>query len=583
MAEAQNWIQTLCDSSEMKRLRYGIARLSEQWRQERRSLSFKLTVLLTGTIAASVGATSLFYIDRELRNARTELQEEANLLLDILEVTLEDPLSQLDAEFLKDFMRDLGQDRTLLVSGSVYDAQGRLIADLNSDEVFSEVTADPIGGQLLNQSTTAVEWRDGELLAVRGVIVDDKSLGAIQVGLSTQSLSQRLTDVRNRGLVIIFLSPFLAIPLAQWLSLYITRPIQTLVKGTRRLAQGRFNQLVSVETDDELAILAEAFNQMGLQLKSNLDLLETKNTDLQKQTVALKQTLNELQETQGQLIQSEKMSSLGQLVAGIAHEVNNPINFVHGNLTYLREYSEDVLTLLALYQKYYPRPPLEISDKLANIDLSFVVEDMTNILQSMDMGTLRIRDIVSSLRNFSRLDESNQKYVNVHDGIDSTLMILRHRLKGNKFRPAIRIKKNYGDIPVIACYPGQLNQVFMNLLANAIDILDEVSERSSPTESAENPKEIEIRTEYFPYLNPPVITVEIEDNGPGIPEDIGSKLFDPFFTTKPVGKGTGLGLSISYRIITEQHQGKLSYRSLPGEGTAFIVQLPVVEEDEMAA
>jgi PAS domain S-box-containing protein len=288
-------------------------------------------------------------------------------------------------------------------------------------------------------------------------------------------------------------------------------------------------------------------------------------------TQELEQILQELQRTQSQLVQSEKMSSLGQLVAGVAHEINNPVNFIHGNLTPARDYIQDLLNLIELYQQYYPEPVNEIQTEIETIDLDFLMEDLPKLLESMKVGTQRIREIVLSLRTFSRLDEAEFKDANIHEGIDSTLLILQHRLKAKENRPAIEIIKDYGDLPLVECYAGQLNQVFMNILVNAVDALDERDDKRTFTENEENPSAIYIRTE---LILDNQVKISIKDNAQGIPESISKRLFDPFFTTKPVGKGTGMGLSISYQIITERHGGKLQCFSVPGEGTEFVILLP---------
>ncbi|MEO1186561.1 MAG: ATP-binding protein, partial [Cyanobacteria bacterium J06636_27] len=294
-------------------------------------------------------------------------------------------------------------------------------------------------------------------------------------------------------------------------------------------------------------------------------------TDITERKLAeieLQNTLHELKTTQAQLIQSEKMSSLGQLVAGVAHEINNPVNFIHGNVTPASQYAEDLLNLLELYQQHYPNPPENIQEEIEAIDLEFLKQDFTKILNSMKQGTQRIREIVLSLRNFSRLDEAEFKAVNIHEGIDSTLMILQNRFKAKPNFPEIQIIKNYSSLPPVDCFPSQLNQVLMNILANAVDALE--SQKSLP-----NPQ-IQIHTK---LLNKNRIAIHLSDNGSGIPPEIQSKLFDPFFTTKEVGKGTGLGLSISYQIVVNKHGGNLSCKSIPGEGTEFIIEIPVNQID----
>jgi signal transduction histidine kinase len=278
---------------------------------------------------------------------------------------------------------------------------------------------------------------------------------------------------------------------------------------------------------------------------------------------ALEQTLQELQHTQSQLIQSEKMSSLGQLVAGVAHEINNPVSFIYGNISHASGYTTDLIELVKLYRQSVSAE--DIQEKEEEIDLDFLVEDLPKLLTSMTVGADRIREIVASLKVFSRMDEPDCKAVDLHAGIDSTLMILKHRLKAVPGRKAITIITNYADLPLIECFAGQLNQVFMNLLSNAIDALEDLCERDSSFSP-----QIEIVTEMIDSM----VRIRIHDNGSGIPEAIQSKLFDPFFTTKPVGKGTGLGLSISHQIVTERHKGRLECISNPTHGTEFIITIP---------
>lgn len=283
----------------------------------------------------------------------------------------------------------------------------------------------------------------------------------------------------------------------------------------------------------------------------------------------------ELRQTQMKLVQKEKMSSLGQLVAGIAHEINNPVSFVYGNLPHAQQYINDLLKLLHLYEIYTPHPSPEIQAYLEEIDLEFLKQDISKLLKSMQMGTERIRDIVRSLRIFSRLDEAEYKPVDLHEGIDSTLMILRSRLKATNQRRAIEVVKDYGELPLVECYAGQINQVFMNLLANAIDAIDERIEdweKNRNTGSQCFIPKIRIRTEVIDdYTN---LVISISDNGVGMSEDVKNKIFDQFFTTKPIGKGTGLGLAIAYSIVVEKHRGTLNCKSKLGEGTEFVIVLP---------
>ncbi|WP_246276649.1 ATP-binding protein [Microcoleus asticus] len=326
-------------------------------------------------------------------------------------------------------------------------------------------------------------------------------------------------------------------------------------------------------------ILSLAVTLYLMSLLNYTDKLEQVAAERTAKSQQLEQTLKELQQTQTQLIQQEKMSSLGLLVAGVAHEVNNPISFIYGNIQHASAYSRDLLELVKLYQKHYSYPPSEISKYLENIDFEFLSKDLPQLLSSMKIGADRIVQIVKSLRNFSRLDESEMKPVNIHEGIDSTLLILQSRLKATADRPAIEIVKNYSNLPLVECYAGQLNQVFMNILANAIDALESYNLDRGPKAAKANPIAIAITTE---YSSPDKIIVRISDNGPGMAENVKKLLFDPFFTTKPAGKGTGLGLSISYKIVVEKHKGALRCDSTPGLGTEFSIEIPLRQEVKQA-
>ncbi len=287
----------------------------------------------------------------------------------------------------------------------------------------------------------------------------------------------------------------------------------------------------------------------------------------------LEHALGNLKALQVKLVESEKMSALGVLVAGIAHEINNPISFIYGNLTYANNYFQDLLNLIELYQQYYPQPVDKIKEKIEDIDLEFLQQDLKKLFQSMHGGAERISQIIKSLRTFSRLDEASSKEVDIHLGIDSTLVILNNRLKPTPENlNGIHLIKNYGQLPLIECYPSQLNQVFMNILSNAIDALEEANQQRKYEEIYTYPNTISICTQLIAENQ---IMISIADNGLGISDTIIPKLFDPFFTTKAVGKGTGLGLSISYKIITELHKGKLDCHSILGKGTEFVITLPI--------
>jgi two-component system, NtrC family, sensor kinase len=312
-----------------------------------------------------------------------------------------------------------------------------------------------------------------------------------------------------------------------------------------------------------------------------LDITERVQTEklVRQKTQELESALDEIKKAQIQLIQSEKMSSLGQLVAGVAHEINNPTSFIYGNLCHAHEFMQDLLKMVQLYQEYYPHPAVEIQAFAEEVDFDFVIEDLPKLLQSMKVGAQRIREIVLGLRTFSRMDEADMKKVDIHEGIDSTLMIIEHRLKPIPGRPAIEVIKEYGDLPLVECYAGQLNQVFMNVLANGVDALEE-SLFNAHLSFLEKEKQIInpqicIYTELFDENQ---VMICIADNGSGMPENVRQRIFDPFFTTKPVGKGTGMGLSISYQIITERHGGSFECFSCVGRGTCFVITIPLCQK-----
>jgi signal transduction histidine kinase len=293
---------------------------------------------------------------------------------------------------------------------------------------------------------------------------------------------------------------------------------------------------------------------------------------VRERTAELSATIDRLQQSQIQLIQSEKMSALGNLVAGIAHEINNPVGFIAGNLKPAREYIQDLFHVIGLYQANCRDLSEDVAATIDSIDLDYIQEDLPKLLTSLQEGTDRIRSISMSLRIFSRADQEHKVPFDIHEGLDSTILILKHRLKANKHRPAIEVTRDYGELPPIECFPGQLNQVFMNLLTNAIDALEQANQERSFEEIQACPNSILIQTQ---LINPTHVLIRIQDNGCGMSDELKQRIFDHLFTTKPVGQGTGLGLSIAHQIIVDKHHGRLEVNSAPKQGTEFLIQIPV--------
>lgn len=313
------------------------------------------------------------------------------------------------------------------------------------------------------------------------------------------------------------------------------------------------------------------------QLTEQNALLQESAAREREKSQQLEQALLKLQQTQVQLIQSEKMSAIGQLVASMAHEINNPINFIYANLPYVAEYASESLLLLQLYQQAFPQPPFDIQQRREELDLEFLSEDLPKILSSMKVGSERISNIILSLRNFSRLGEAELKMVDIHEGIDSTLMILQHRLNGQPDLPPIKVVKEYGSLPKVECLASQINQVFLNILNNAIDALYSLficPTAMLPTSNAETKIQTPTITISTDMADLQRVAITIRDNGPGMTEALKNRIFEPFFTTKEVGSGTGLGLSTSYQIIVDSHGGELVCESVLG-GTTFTIFLPI--------
>lgn len=358
---------------------------------------------------------------------------------------------------------------------------------------------------------------------------------------------------------------------------YITKPFQQEEVLARVKVHLKLRTLTKT-LEEQNTRLSEEVEQRTKAEAALQALTQELEERVEERTNQLAQALNNWQQAQALLVQNEKMSSLGQMLAGVAHEINNPITSIYGNLNCASEYSRDLLNIVQSYAQYYPNPVAEIKEKLEESDVNFLVKDFPKTFESMELGIERICQIIKSLRNISRLDASEMMMVDLHEGIDSTLVLLQHRIKPSAKHLGIQIIKEYGDLPPIECYPGRLSQVFMNILANAIDALEESEFRNKHLKRGEayelntTPSTIWIRTK---VIDKQKVAIHIIDNGPGIPEDIQERLFQAFFTTKPFGKGTGLGLSISYEIVVDKHGGELRCVSQPGQGAEFIIELPI--------
>lgn len=354
--------------------------------------------------------------------------------------------------------------------------------------------------------------------------------------------------------------------------------IGAVLMASVRCQQGQLGYLMAIRPEpyswqpDEQVAVEEVATQLAIAISHRQFYATTQQQAeaAQQQAETLAATLKQLHATQSQLIQREKLSSLGRMVAGITHEINNPANFIHGNIPYVSRYITDLLALIELYQQHFPTVPAAVAAFIEQIELEFVRSDLPKVLTSMQNGVNRIRDTVLTLQNFSRLDEAERKTVDVHDGIESTLILLQHRLT-----PHIAVVRHYAPLPQIESYPGQLNQVFMNLIGNAIDAVHAVF--ASEAARIDSTRQITITTRLLPHTDPQMarIQVRIRDSGPGIPPEYAERIFDPFFTTKPVGSGTGLGLSISHQIVVHKHQGSLWFESVPTGGTEFVLELPL--------
>lgn len=347
---------------------------------------------------------------------------------------------------------------------------------------------------------------------------------------------------------------------------HLQQQVKDLEKHNRLLQkQLKRSELSRVELENSYEIQSKLIGRV-------IQGLEKSRVEAEARSYELQEAFNNLQAIQTKLVESEKMSALGVMVAGVAHEINNPINFIHGNIGHAYTYVQNLVNLLHLYQESYPQPGRQIIDLIEELDLEFTVTDLFSLLKSMQVGSDRIRKIVLGLRTFSRLDEAEYKEADLHEGLDSTLMLLQHRLKTSGDSPEITIRKDYSKLPKVPCFSGQMNQVFMNVLANAIDAIEERYAKQTQQEGTHDAGCITIVTS---MIDSRWVEITIADNGLGMPEEVRQKIFNPFFTTKPTGKGTGIGMSISYQIVIEKHGGKLDCFSEVTKGTEFVIQIPI--------
>ncbi|MER3494236.1 MAG: hypothetical protein C4323_19295 [Mastigocladus sp. ERB_26_2] len=544
------------------------------------------------SIAVLTGLVGAIAANQQSQTAKYLAQEEARKLAEILEYFANHELEERKASSRDKMLAHLGRHVQMLHQQQqrdivIADRNKIILADAipqNVNTKFDHDLDNEVGktiqdGKARSFVETSPDYPKGiQLIVVPFKTDQGETIGGVileYTPLYNQAMATAKKSIVTTS-VISLACGAVALLAGYLISRSISKPIRQLQKAVLNLAAGNLHTRVSIHSQDEIGDLATSFNKMADQLQqSRTELVNTNEilldeiADRKQAEAELQQALNDLQKTQTQLIQTEKMSSLGQLVAGIAHEINNPVNFIHGNIKYVQEYTQELINFVKLYQKYYPDSIPDIQVKAEEIDLAFLLADLPKILDSMTIGTERIRQIVLSLRNFSRMDEAEYKAVDIHEGIDSTLLILQHRLKAKPEHPEIEVTKAYGNLLLVQCYPGQLNQVFMNILVNAIDALEEDYRRH---DTKDYPSQITIRTSLVGSL---WVKIAIADNGPGIPEQIQHRIFDPFFTTKPVGKGTGMGMSISYQIITEKHRGKLECFSTPNQGTEFVIQIPI--------
>ncbi|NER81533.1 MAG: HAMP domain-containing histidine kinase [Leptolyngbya sp. SIO1D8] len=526
--------------------------------------SFSLVSLVA--CVAATGFLAVFYRQREVNDLIISAEETNVALTRVLANSLWQkygPLLSSNQTLDNDALTE-DADISVLYEEVLEQLEGLSVAkikiyDLEGLTIFS--TEESQIGEDKSQSSGFQSAKSGQVISQ---LEHRDTFKALQSTLADRHLLSSYIPVRTEGLNGDIIGVF---------ELYtdVTPLVQRISQTQRDIVLG------------SLVIVAGLYGVLFLFIRRADSLLKKQYQELQasedryrRQAQELEQALTELHQTEAQMLQSEKMSSLGQLVAGVAHEVNNPVNFIHGNLSHIQTYCEDLLSLIQLYEKDYPTPSETIQTETDEIELDFIREDLPKTLSSMKIGTHRIREIVSSLRNFSRLDEAEIKPVDIHTGLESTLVILNHRLKARPERPAIQVIKDYGQLPLVECYAGLLNQVFMNILSNAIDALEDDMKQQTVETRKENPKHIRLHTSLVKSKE--WVQIAIADNGSGMPQDVQKRVFEPFFTTKPVSKGTGMGMSISYQIVTDRHHGQLQCFSQTDKGTEFIIRIPLKQD-----
>ena len=443
------------------------------------------------------------------------------------------------------------------------------IYDPESDDDIYDIFAPVFFTPTISETSDVLEKIKGMLFLGSGTTSERELLGVVVVGISFDRATLLLKQIQRQIVGLAVFIVVLAIIIARFLVKTVSQPIEKLAKGTRRIARGELTQEVQISRPDEIGELAHSFNFMMHELRFSRQELELwartleqrvqeRTHEIQEKNQRLTELIEDMKRIQEQLVHSAKMASLGQFVAGIAHEINNPVNFIVPNITPLKNYIADIKHLMSHYDTIQDLPPekqAEIESIKHNIEFDFLIDDLDNLIKDIEAGAGRIKHIVEDLRNFSRLDEAALKTINLHESLDTTLNLL-----GHLYENRITVYKHYGTVPPVECYAGQLNQVFMNLLANAAQAIDRRGN-------------VWITTSVQNSERGPEVYISIRDDWRGIPEDILPKVFDPFFTTKDVGEGTGLGLSISYGII-EKHYGELTVTSTVGEGTEFVITIP---------